>query len=54
MFIVLSMPSNKQEYLSDALFSETEHPSRVFIMLVQTRDILIKEFLNIFYTKCKE
>lgn len=30
------MPSNKQEYLSDALFSESEHPSRVYIMLVET------------------
>ena len=37
---VLSMPSNKQEYLSDALFSESEHPSRVYIMLVETASYL--------------
>lgn len=37
---VLSMPSNKQEYLSDALFSEFEHPSRVYIMLVETQAVL--------------
>lgn len=46
---VLSMPSNKQEYLSDALFSEFEHPSRVYIMLVETQACLGSYTLSPFH-----
>lgn len=46
---ILSMPSNKQEYLSDALFSEFEHPSRVYIMLVETQACLGSYTLSPFH-----